>query len=95
MKGNTLEEFLKDVKEMGGPEKEFIYKDKTYFLEATYNNDTSKDELLIFECFGEQKTIFLGIGDSLEDVYNQFIEAKIFDGRTILEAHEDIEVTFG
>ena len=41
MKGNDLNQFIDDLYSMGGPEKEFIYKGNSYFLEsANIGNNT-------------------------------------------------------
>ena len=95
MKGNTIEEFLDDILTMGGPEKEFNYKGNPYMLETDRNWETDKIELIVFECFGDENIIYKAIGDNYKELLDQFVDAKIFDGRTILEAHEDIEITFG
>lgn len=34
MKGNTLQEFMDDLLTCGGPEKEFVYKDKYYIIQG-------------------------------------------------------------
>ena len=34
MKGNTLAEFLDDLLTVGGPEKEFVFRDRFSFLES-------------------------------------------------------------
>ena len=53
MKGNTLAEFMDDLCTMGGPEKEFVFRGKKYFMEAQpYEKDRTQVEFVIFECFG-------------------------------------------
>ena len=96
MKGNTLREFMDDLLAMGGPEKEFSYRGKHYFLQAQpYEKDTSQAEFDIFECFGEQNSIFQCHGKDNAACVRQFEKAKLFDGRTIYEAEAEIEVLFG
>ena len=34
MKGNTLADFIDDLLSMGGPEKEFVFRDRFFFLES-------------------------------------------------------------
>ena len=59
MKGNTLTEFINDLLAMGGPEKEFEYHNKRYFMQSQpYEADSSLIEFVIFECFGEENYIF-------------------------------------
>ncbi len=94
MKGNTLTEFLDDLYSMGGPEKEFLYKDKPYFLECERTDDGLM-EMVIFQCFGNEECIFRCKGKDFAECVKQFEQAKIFDGKTIYEAEKDIEVLFG
>lgn len=93
MKGNTLNEFMDDLYSMGGPEKEFLYKGKRYFLQCEAVDDMI--EMVIFQCFGEQEYIFRCKGKGFANCVEQFEQAKIFDGKTIYEAEKDIEVLFG
>lgn len=95
MKGNTLHQFLDDILTMGGPEKEYLYLGKEYILQTDYNWDLKRDELSVYECFGDEKLVYICHGNSLQELYEQFVSAPIFDGRTIYEAHNDIEVLFG
>ncbi|MBR6939699.1 MAG: hypothetical protein IKH65_02725 [Clostridia bacterium] len=96
MKGNTLVEFINDLLTMGGPEKEFEYNGKRYFIESqAYEQDSTLVELVIFECFGDENYIFRCHGKNNAECVEQFENAKLFDGRTIYEAEQDITVLFG
>ena len=96
MKGNTLAEFIDDLLAMGGPEKEFEYTGKRYFMQAQpYEEDITQVEFVVYECFGEENYIFRCHGRNTAECVEQFEVAPIFDGRTIYEAHEDITVLFG
>ena len=96
MKGNTLTEFINDLLAMGGPEKEFEYRNKKYFMQSQpYEPDDSLVEFVIYECFGDENYIFRCHGKSTAECVEQFEVAKIFDGRTIYEAHNEITVLFG
>ena len=96
MKGNTLAEFIDDLLAVGGPEKEFEYAGKRYFMQAQpYEKDTSQVELVIYECFGEENYIFRCHGRSTAECVEKFEGAKLFDGRTIYEAHDEITVLYG
>ncbi len=96
MKGNTLTEFMDDLLTMGGPEKEFEFRGRRYFMEAQpYEEDRDQTEFVIFECFGEQRYIFRCHGPDCESCVRQFEQAKIFDGLTIYEAESEIEVLYG
>ena len=94
MKGNSLNEFIDDLYSMGGPEKEFLYKDKRYFLQCEAI-DGNVIEMVIFQCFGRQEYIFRHKGKTFAECVEAFEKAKIFDGKTIYEAEKDIEVLFG
>ena len=96
MKGNTINEFIGDLLSMGGPEKEFIFRSKKYFLETTFNNKENIKELVIFECCDKANPyIYKSQGKTLKDLVNQFEKANIFDGMNIYEAENEIEVIFG
>ncbi len=100
MKGNTLNEFISDLLETGGPEKEFVFGDKYYIIQGdaiqpdnmpglrldVYHNDNNEA--------GEYIQTYFFLGDDVECV-KQFEEAKIFDGKTIYEAEKDIKVLYG
>lgn len=96
MKGNTLAEFMDDLCTMGGPEKEFVFRGRKYFMEAQpYEKDRTQVEFVIFECFGEENYIFRCHGLDNYDCVKQFEIAKIFDGMDIYDAESEIEVLFG
>ena len=96
MKGNTLAEFMDDILTMGGPEKEYEYRCKNYMLETYHNDDKNCLEFVIFECSDvDDPYVFRCYGKTLKECFEQFEVAKIFDGRTIYEAHEEITVLFG
>ena len=96
MKGNTINEFIRDLLSMGGPEKEFIFSSKRYFLETTFNHKENINELVIFECCDKSDPyIYKCKGKTLKDLVKQFEKAKIFDGMNIYEAEKEIEVIFG
>ncbi len=95
MKGNTLTEFLNDLLECGGPEKEFSFRNKRYFLETTKKDCSSLFEMIVFEVSNTDDVVFSCFGKSLRECTEQFEAARIFDGKTIYEAEEEIEVLFG
>ena len=96
MKGNTLTEFMDDLLTMGGPEKEFLFRGRRYFMESQpYEKNLDETEFVIFECFGNQNYIFRCHGKDNEECVRQFEVAKIFDGLTIYEAESEITVEYG
>ena len=95
MKGNTLKEFIDDIYACGGPEKEFLYKGKKYMLQCENNPKTDLTEIYVFECFGNQKTIFRCEGKNITECADKFVKSVIIDNKTIYEAERDIEILFG
>lgn len=94
MKGNDLNQFIDDLYSMGGPEKEFIYKGNSYFLEsANIGNNTI--EMVVFQCFGKGEYIFRCTGKDFAECARQFEKARIFDGKMIYEVENEIEVVYG
>lgn len=100
MKGNTLEHFLDDTLMMGGPEKEFIFRDKYYFLEAICQKDGKINlHLGEYDLNKDEDHEYLGThnfaGKDLADCTNKFTTEKVFDGLDIYEAESEIKVLFG
>ena len=86
---------------MGGPEKEFVFGSKYYFLETLYREEKDMLELFINEYDNfdtEDKkyiTTYSFFGKTNAECVEQFEKAKIFGGETIYEAEDEIEVLFG
>lgn len=95
MNGNTLTEFINDLLTMGGPEKEFVYNNKNYFLESCYHEDKDLIEMYLFEITDDEAPIISFWGKTFQECVDQFENAPIFDGKTIYEAEKDITVLFG
>ena len=95
MKGNTLSEFMDDLLTCGGPEKEFTFRGRQYFMEARYHADTGMTELYLNEygCEPERELAFWGA--DLRECVHKFEQAEVFDGLTIYKAEQEIEVLFG
>ena len=101
MKGNTLAMFMDDLLLAGGPEKEFIFRDKYYFLETILQKDMNLLDLYLdtYENSDSCKKKYLETyhfyGKDFMECVSQFETAKIFDGLTIYEAEKEIEVLYG
>lgn len=96
MKGNTISEFINDLYACGGPEKEFTFRGKRYFLETIMVKGTDLFELYVAEIKeNADNVVFSFTGKVLHDCVAQFEEAKIFDGKTIYQVEKEIEVLFG
>lgn len=101
MKGNTLAEFMDDLLSMGGPEKEFVFKDRFFFLESEYRESDKILELYLdeYDNSNPQDKVFITthrfLGRTLPECVEKFENATIFYGLTIYEAEKEIEVLFG
>ncbi len=95
MRGNTLTEFMDDLLTMGGPEKEFLFRGKRYFMEAQRYEEDPANGVVIFAFIGDEENLFRCHGKNNEECVRQFEKARIFDGLTIYEAESEIEVLFG
>ncbi|MBE6851426.1 MAG: hypothetical protein E7504_06805 [Ruminococcus sp.] len=96
MKGNTISEFINDLYACGGPEKEFTHNGKRYFLETIMVEGTDLLELYVVEIKDDtDDVVFSFTGKTLHDCVSHFEEAKIFDGKTIYQVEQEIEVLFG
>lgn len=101
MKGNTINEFISDLCANGGPEKEFVYGDKYYIIQAGSKENDEKTYLRldIYNCenneAGELINTLWFAGITLMKCVEEFENARIFEGKTIYEAEKGIEVLFG
>jgi hypothetical protein len=101
MKGNTLAEFMDDLLSMGGPEKEFVFRDRFFFLESAHLENGAVLELYLdeYDNSNPQEKVFLTshrfLGKNLTECVEKFENATIFDGLTIYQAEKEIEVLFG
>lgn len=64
-------------------------------METLWNSEKQKYELYCTEFSGEKEIVCRWFGDSFEDCVRQFEIAVIFDGLTIYQAEQEIEVIFG
>ena len=100
MTGNTLEVFINDILDMGGPEKEMIFRGKTYFLETIENMEKDILELWVAELDSTENTAdcictYRFWGKDLSECFHRFATHTIFDGLNLYEAEQEIEVVFG
>lgn len=101
MRGNTLAEFIDDLLSMGGPEKEFVFRDRFFFLESTCQENEAVLELYLdeYDNSNPQNKVFLTThrfwGKDLAECVEKFENAAIFSGLTLYEAEKEIEVLFG
>ena len=101
MKGNTLAEFMNDLLSMGGPEKEFVFRDRFFFLESVYLENGAVLELYLdeYDNRNPQDKVFLTThsfcGKNLSECVKKVENATILAGLTIYEVEKEIEVLFG
>lgn len=101
MVGNTIGNFIDDLLLMGGPEKEFVFRDKYFFLETTYNKSNCSYEICIdeYDNTNPKKKSFVQShrfpGKDFAECVSKFENAAIFDNMTIYQAEQEIEVLFG
>ena len=95
MRGNSLREFIDDLLTTGGPEKEFTFRHKRFFLETVYHSENGQYELYVDLIEGANDTRFSFWGKTFWECVNKFEKAKIFDGLNIYEAEQEITVLFG
>ena len=101
MKGQSTSEFIDDLISMGGPEKEFVFRNSFFFLETLYRKESNLIELYLdeYDNTNPNEKVFVVrhsfLGKTNLECVNQFEQAKVFDGLTIYEAEPEIEVLFG
>lgn len=101
MKGQTVGGFIDDILSMGGPEKEFVFRNKFYFLEALCNDATKLVDLYVDEFDNsdpknkELLCTHTFSGKDFAECVALFEKAPIFEGLTIYQAEGEIEVLYG
>jgi hypothetical protein len=95
VKGNSLQEFMDDLLATGGPEKEFVFRNKRYFLETVYHPEKAENELSVDEINIPEAKAHSFCGKTIRECVEKFEKAPIFDGLTLYEAESEIEVLFG
>lgn len=92
MQGKNLSLFIDSL--YMNPEMEFEYRDKRYLISG-YRNDNKEYVLRIDTIEVKSKTVFFSKMKTAHECVEHFEVAKIFDGRTIYEAHNEITVLYG
>ena len=101
MIGQTVYEFIDDIISCGGPEKEFVFRNKYYFLETIFDEQAGKYKLQIdeYDNSDQQEKRFVRsycyYGNNFFECEQRFEADKVFDGKSIYDAEQDIEVLFG
>lgn len=101
MKGNTLAEFIDDLLSMGGPEKEFVFRDRFFFLTSVYLENGTVLELCVdeYDNSNPREKLFLIThryqGHDLAECVRKFENAPIFAGLNLYQAEKEIQVLFG
>ena len=93
MKGNTLNEFMDDM--YHNPEKEISYCGKRYMVTGYVDETCELYTLEVYTIEKDCKELFKHTSKVRYECVEAFENAKIFEGKTIYEAEENIEVLFG
>ena len=93
MKGNTINEFISDL--FNNPEKEIVYHNSNYMVCGFVDKYENKYTLEVYTIAKKPTTLFTYTSSNRQECVGAFEDAKIFDGKTIYEAENDIEVLFG
>ena len=93
MKGNNLNDFINDM--YHNPEKEICYRNKKYIINGFIDETGELYTLAIYTVEESSKTLFSYTSEKRGECVEQFEKAKIFGGKTIYEAEQDIEVLYG
>ena len=105
MEGNTLNEFVNDLINGLTGEKEFVYKERYYFITRDYEADEKMFYIRLeeYNCIkgkselepGEHLKTIKFSGFTLNEAVSKFKDGKVFDGKSIYEAEKDIVVLYG
>lgn len=91
MQGKTLTEFIDGL--YYNAEMEIEYNEKRYIISCYLDNN---NYIIRIDSIDANSTCLFYISDcKREKCVEQFETAKIFDGRTIYEAHNEITVLYG
>ncbi|MBE6651491.1 MAG: hypothetical protein E7613_09300 [Ruminococcaceae bacterium] len=91
MQGKKLNEFIDSL--YFNPEMEITFSNKRFLISGYYENNEYTLRIDSIEL--DSINIFCVKGKTAQDCVNEFEHAKLFEGRTIYEAHNEITVLFG
>ncbi len=92
MKGTTVENFIDTL--YNCPDLEFSFRGKKYMLEM-WRNDNGAYSITINSIESKPQCIFKRNNLSISQCVSAFEEATIFNGLTIYQAENEIEVLYG
>ena len=92
MQGKSLSEFIDSI--YFNPEMEIEYLDKR-FLISGYRDDDNSYVLRIDTITASSERIFFAKNTDIQKCVEAFEQARLFDGRTIYEANDEITVIYG
>lgn len=92
MTGKSIQDFIKDL--YYNPETEFSYRQERYIISGYINSDNTLYTLEIWSTENDRQ-IFSCTNASREYCVEKFESAKIFNGKTIYEAENDIAIQYG
>ena len=91
MQGKKLNEFIDSL--YFNPEMEFVYSGKKYLVSGYREDDEYILQVDTIEELSQQ--VFFFKDSSTPKCVEAFEKAKLFDGKTIYEAHDGITVLYG
>ncbi len=91
MKGKNISEFIDSL--YINPEMEFSFSNKRFLISGYCENN--EYTLRIDSIEADSVNVFFVKGKNAKDCVNEFEHAKVFDGKTIYEAHDKITVLYG
>ena len=91
MHGKSLSDFIDSL--YFNPEMEFSFSNKRFLISGYCENN--EYTLRIDSIETDSVTVFLVKCKNAQDCVNEFEKAKLFEGRTIYNAHDEITVLYG
>lgn len=93
MRGNSLNEFIDNL--YYNPEKEISYRGVKYIVSGFADEAGERYTLQVAIISEEPKVLFAHTSKDRGECVRAFEKAPIFNGKTIYEAENDMEVLFG
>ena len=91
MQGKKINEFIDSL--YFNPEMEFSFSNKRFLISGYWENN--EYTLRIDSIETDSVNVFFVKRKTAQDCVNEFEKAKLFEGRTIYDAHDEIIVLYG
>ncbi len=93
MQGNHLNEFIDDLHH--NPEKEIAYQGVKYMIRGYFNPDDGVYTLEACTIEAEPRILFSHSSSDRHECVEAFVNTQIFNGKTLYEAEQNIDVLYG